>query len=270
MNSIKIGWLVRGLASLVLAVSCSGCYWGCGGGGGSSSDPNRGFDVETIVRANGVDYAQTARVVADLQYTTGSTTGNIEHFNQFVNLGFAQFTGAKVPAVWRFNASGYAGCPGLVIEEREMKRGNKIRLTCFTFGVGLFASSPDTVDITAPPATGTISGSGIDPSYGMPKVGYYDETGTLVAEQTASYVASDGSALQGPVPDFSSSYNGTYTLLVSNINSDGSSTIIGSAYINVTGFYIEPPPPYEEDPCLYSASGGNNSMPAPMCEYNQY
>jgi hypothetical protein len=264
MTSIKFPWLVRGLASLILTVSCGGCYWGCGGGG-STSDPNRGFDVETIVRSNGVDFAQTARVVADFQYATGTTTGNVEHFNQFVNLGFTQFTGARVPGVWRFAASGYAGCPGVVPAEREMKLGNKIRLTCFTFGVGLFSSSPDSVDVTSPPATGTITGSGIDPTYGMPTVAYYNENGSLVADQVASSVASDGSWLQGPVPDFSSSYNGQYTLLVSNKNADGTTTIIGSAYITVTGFYIMPEPEPEPDPC-----GCTKGIECPDCAYIMY
>ena len=200
MKIVKLLSLIAALAVMSLAI-------GCGGGGGS--DPNRGFDVETIVNANGINYAQSARVQAQFQYATGATIGTTEFFDRHV-LYNARFEGAKVPGVWRFIASGYAGCPGLIPAEKEMKSGSKIRLTCFTFGIGLFSASPDSVDVNAPPSSATISGSGIDATYGMPVVGYYNENGYLVAEQPAPSVAPDGTSLVGPVPDFSSSYNGQY------------------------------------------------------------
>ena len=261
MKSIKISWLIRGLALFILSVSCGGCYWGCGGGGGSSSDPNRGFNVQTLVNVNGSDISQNAHVIADFQYATGTLTGTLEHFDVFTSTGFKPLTGAKVPAVWRFAAFSFTGCPGLVTGEREMKLGQTVTIRCFTSSVGFFTASPATVDVNSPPTTGMITGQGISTTYGMPSVTYYTDSGTLAAEQTATSVAPDGSWLQGPVPDFSSLYNGVYTLLVLNKNADGTSTIIGSAYIEVTGFYIPPPPPPEEDPC--DCSGGGPCM---VCE----
>jgi hypothetical protein len=241
MKTVKLFSLIATLALLIPAA-------GCGGGGGSTSDPNRGFDVETIVNSNGVNFAQGARVQAQFQYATGTTIGATEFFDRNV-LHNARFEGAKVPGVWRFIASGYAGCFGQVRAEEDMGIGEKIRLTCFTIGVGLFSASPDSVDITAPPSTGTVAGSGIDATYGMPVVGYYNEGGYLMSEQTATAVAGDGTWLQGPVPDFSGSYNGQYNLVVSNKNADASRTIIGTAVVYVTGFYIPPPPEPEPNPC---------------------
>ena len=242
MKIVKLLSLIAALAVMSLAIGCGG------GGGGSSTDPNRGFDVETVVNSNGIIFAQGARVQAQFQYATGTTVGTTEFFDRNV-LHNARFEGAKVPGVWRFIASGYAGCPGLVPAEKEMKSGNKIRLTCFTIGVGFFSASPDAVDVNAPPSTGTITGSGISTTYGMPVVSYYDENGYLLAERTATAVAADGTWLQGPVPDFSGSYNGQYTLVVNNKNADGSPAIIGTALIDVYGFYIPPPPEPEPDPC---------------------
>ncbi len=254
MRSIKTSGLIRGLALLILTVSCGGCYWGCGGGP-SSSDPNRGFDVVTLVNVNGSDITQNAHVIADFQYATGTLSGTFEHFDVFTNTGMNRLTGAKVPAVWRFAAFSFTGCPGLVTGEKEMKLGDSVKIRCFTSSVGFFNASPDSVDVNSPPTTGTITGQGISTTYGMPSVTYYTDNGTLAAEQTATSVAPDGSWLQGPVPDFSSAYNGLYTLLVLNKNADGTSTIIGSAYIEVTGFFIPTPPPTEQDPCDCSAGG---------------
>jgi hypothetical protein len=263
MNSIQTSWLIRGFASLVLTISCSGCYWGCGGGSGGSSDPNAGFNVQTIVRANGIDISQNAQVIADFQYATGSTTGSIEHFNVFTATGFKPLPSARVPGVWRFQAFNFTGCPGLIGEEREMKLGQTVTLRCFIQTIFPFNASPSSVDVNSPPATGLITGQGISTTYGMPTVSYFTEAGTLAAEQTATAVGADGTWMQGPVPDFSTAYNGQYTLLILNKNADGSRTIVGTTSITVTGFYIPPPPEPEPDPCDCTGD-----LPCMICTIN--
>ncbi|HXG67047.1 MAG TPA: hypothetical protein VNO70_18230 [Blastocatellia bacterium] len=223
---------------------------GCGG----EPDPNRGFDVETVVVANGTEFRQSARVVGDfLRPTASSTVGTVTHFDQF--LIRATISGAKVPGVWRFVASQYAGCFETVVRETTVTSGDNVTLPCRATGVGSFTASPNTVDVTAPPATGTVYGQGISATYGMPIVAYYSEFGYLVAKQTASSVAADGTWLQGSVPNLDGAYSGVYTLLIKNKNADGSKTIIGTATINVTG--NDPPPPPD---------GGGECQPGMICQ----
>ncbi|MGB6546711.1 MAG: hypothetical protein WBE97_13925, partial [Candidatus Acidiferrales bacterium] len=57
-------------------------------------------------------------------------------------------------------------------------------------------ASPNPIYSCCAPSTETIVGSGFDPTYGMPLVQYYDATGTLVDQETASSVSPDGTTIQ--------------------------------------------------------------------------
>ena len=111
----------------------------------------------------------------------------------------------------------------------------------------------------SPPAAGTIHGSEISATHGMPKVEYLDYTGVTVGESTATEVAADGTWLSGPVPYISGGYSGTYYLWVSNKNADGSYSVIGVAEVQATdgssggggGPPDDPPPCGSPDPCEY-------------------
>lgn len=113
-----------------------------------------------------------------------------------------------------------------------------------------FFASPEYVDLQAPPATFSISGSGISVAYGMPKVQYWDDFGQLVGEMTASSVADDGTWLEAPTPYSGQAYSGRWTVYVMNRTWDGGVEHAGSAIVYAYGRdYEPPPPPPEEDPC---------------------
>jgi hypothetical protein len=113
-----------------------------------------------------------------------------------------------------------------------------------------FFATPSVVDLQAPPADFTISGSGISTTYGMPKVQYWNEYGQLLGEATASAVAADGSWLQATTPNTAQAYSGNWSVYVLNIRWDGGLEYAGSALVQAYGRdYEPPPPPPDEDPC---------------------
>lgn len=114
-----------------------------------------------------------------------------------------------------------------------------IPLTCDNTVAGVTVTAltidPTVFSTVQPPQSATISGpaGGFDPTYGMPLIQYFDSTGTLQAQTYASAVTPDGSALSGPVPDFSSSLSGQYIGTVSNAASDASYNLVGAASVQV-------------------------------------
>lgn len=112
-----------------------------------------------------------------------------------------------------------------------------------------FFASPASVDLQAPPTDFSISGSGISATYGMPKIQYWDDNGTMLGEATATYVASDGSWLEAITPDLSSAYSGNWNIHVFNRNSDGSLAHIGTAPVEAYGRNYCSPSQGEIDSC---------------------
>jgi hypothetical protein len=104
-------------------------------------------------------------------------------------------------------------------------------------GVGFlnFSASPDSIDLNSPPATMTISGSGISSQYYMPRVEFYDNNSNFVGSVTAVWVASDGSSLVAYTPDLSSVYSGTYQLAIVNINEGETRELIGVTNVDAYG-----------------------------------
>lgn len=99
------------------------------------------------------------------------------------------------------------------------------RVTFFGF---FLTADPSSVYLPSPPASSTITGQGMDGTYGMPMVEYFNSNGFLVGSVSATSVASDGTWLQAPMPDLSSVYSGTYQVRVTNKTSEG-------YYLNVVG-----------------------------------
>lgn len=88
----------------------------------------------------------------------------------------------------------------------------------------------------------TISGSGISADYGMPVVSVYDEVGNYVGQETATWVAGDGSSLTINTPSGLTVSNGTFSFSVENIMSDGSQNMVGAGTIDVYNVPDNPPP----------------------------
>lgn len=88
------------------------------------------------------------------------------------------------------------------------------------FGFFLTAN-PSGADLNTPPSSTTISGQGMDGTYGMPTIEYFDGSGFFIGSVTATSVAGDGSWLTAPLPDLSQAYSGNYQLKVVNMRSSG-------------------------------------------------
>ena len=130
-----------------------------------------------------------------------------------------------------------------------------------------FTASPDTMDVQAPPPSVTVYGQGIDTTYGMPVIEYWDYTGTVVAQATAAEVAPDGTWIRANTPsiDPNSTWGGAYTVGINNVLADGTYTTVGYASLSVTNSNPPPlPEPYPEptpEPCPTNTDPRMEQMP---------
>lgn len=98
------------------------------------------------------------------------------------------------------------------------------------------SASPSSIDLESPPSTATVTGSGFDATYGMPRVEYFDSSGYLVGSTLASSVSGGGTSLDCSVPDLSSAYSGTYQIRVTNKTYQGYYTArVGTATVTAYG-----------------------------------
>lgn len=230
------------------------------------SDPNAGFTVKGVARVYNqfqtayIDYATSGRYEGVFLSGT-STSGSMSNFDEPSGFSYTA-RGAKVPGRWRLRLSrGFdvgSLCAAPVTDDRNVSLGSVETLYCFG-GVRIFVAQPDTVDALNPPSTITLTGPGIEDTYGMPKVAIYDEYGNVGASVTATQFSSqpnsDNRTLTFNAGDLSQAYDGTYSITVNNVNADGTWSIVGSAIISVYG---NPPPPPDPDP------GGGGCEPQPQ------
>jgi len=173
------------------------------------------------------------------------------------NEGKLHVSNARLPAVWSFTRfGGHTGC-GLISSASNffpINCGNTVTLNCHT--VFAFVMAPEAIDVNAPPATASFTGQGIDTTYGMPTIEFYDEYGTFFNQTTATAVSADGTWLQAAVPSLAGLYSGTYTVVIVNATADGSRNAAGTATVWVYGNDMPPPPPDPDpDPCPMPTNG---------------
>jgi len=258
--------------SLAVLLAWSAAGFSCGGNN-NTSNPNRGFDIQTQVQfPNGLVILQGGNAQGQFQSGPG-TSGTVTSFNRNVNPGITTISGAKVPGVWRL-AFGPAffgdSCLTFVVENRNVSSGSLERLTCPGRFFG-FTATADTIDAFNPPATVDITGSGSETLYGTPMIAFYNEFGNVVASTPANQLLYTDGAVSGVrvgVSDLSQVYDGIYSAVVHNVQADGTWEIVGSASVTVYG---NPPPP--PDP----GGGGGGCEPQPQnqeqlpCDtYNTY
>ncbi|MFN2454135.1 MAG: hypothetical protein ABR577_07930 [Pyrinomonadaceae bacterium] len=247
MNKLKI-------ALFCVMLSCAGVFAGCRGGG---SQPQSGFRArgEKYVSVLGGDYmfVSAANVSGRWQFDNGSAVGNTTSFGPTLCIGGpCTISDGRVPARWRIIAGLPGECIGqLTNPDVDISAGQAITARCLTFGLLVpFSATPSSVNLQTPPPTFEMTGSDLDTIYGMPYVEYVDQyTGDLIGSATATTVSSDGTWLQANMPDLSSVYSGTYNVLVSNVQADGSLQYVGTSTMDAYGRdgVYEPPP--DPDPC---------------------
>lgn len=238
------------ISMLVLAVLFSAC----GDDGGSSSDPNAGFKLATYAYNpldNTVVVPTAGNVQGALLSTNGTTTGTVSSFNvNFGGVGLLVVTGAKVPGLWRFRLAPDFVPGSLCLQpgfnDLDMRLNDQKPIFCPGRIIGLTAD-PNSLDALNPPLTITFTGKGLENNYGEPVLAFYDEFGNLVASTQASQSLWSGGEIEGivaNVPNISGVYDGTYTVVVNNINADGTWAVVGAAPISIFG---NPPPPPPDD-----------------------
>jgi len=176
--------------------------------------------------------------------------GNVGAFSGSTNGdAYYDLQGGKTPATWRLGENS-GPCAGQSVTTNIINQGVTQPLNCRDVPITFFSFLPSTIQRDSPPSSITIDGNGISSAGGMPTVEYYDLNGTLVAQDTASAVSSDGTELTAPAPSVSLFGSGAYVVVVRN--ADGNSPGNG---VMVIFDYIEPPadPPPDPGSC---GSGG--------------
>jgi hypothetical protein len=167
--------------------------------------------------------------------------GDESPFRQQTNFAGDATIVRRAPATWslKWESSNdqTSACDGQAVQA-NVSPGLTRYLVCKVSGGGIETAvaagfSPNPVYTYAPPATGTVTGSGFSQAYGMPLVQYYSPNGTLVAQETATSVSSDGTSMVIPGFGTSTLPAGSYLGYVSNAGPNGTLSIIGSGAVRV-------------------------------------
>ncbi len=175
--------------------------------------------------------------------------GSVINFNRITDgEGKATSRDWVAGAYWNFQRiGGHTGC-GIRTAFGYVPCGATVPLDCSA--AFSFTMAPESIDVNAPPATATFTGNGLETTYGMPTIEFYDEYGTYFDQTTASAVSADGTWLQAAVPSLAGLYSGAYTIVIVNATADGSRNAVGTASVWVYGNNMLPPPPDPvPDPC---------------------
>lgn len=190
----------------------------------------------------------------DLPGATGTVT-QLPFGANSGDIGRYRVPDGRAPARWQIGE--FSGPCANIEKVFEVERGQTLEVLCDTTCTFLpcnnrrpFVAVPDYVDASNPPSTITITGEGIDATYGMPFVQFFDLDGNLIAQLQASAVAPDGFSLEGATPDLSSISTNSYLIVISNVTADGTE-VIGSTTIFLDNGLPPPPPPPDPtpDPC---------------------
>ncbi len=237
-------WLLVAFSVLILTTI------GCEDNTGPTLPPTTaggGFFISTFTSFN-----LTPPVVSPLAVINGNwlsdgvnAMGDASPWSVTTNTaGVGIVNNGRAPADWNFtwNFALTPGCGGQSAKGTVHFRDEDITVLCVIIqSTGFssvstnsdFAFAPNPVLTSAPASPGTITGSGIDPTYGMPLVQYYALDGTLAAQQNATSVSSDGTSLQIPGRDMSQLPGGTYVGFINNANPDGTFSPVGGVSVEV-------------------------------------
>jgi hypothetical protein len=232
----KLIWLLTIIASMLL-LSADSCF-------DTGSTGTRGFTIHTTERLilNGVPgpVVDVGAVYMTGQWLTdiSGATGAIKSFSSFTGFYSASYfvQDGRAPANWSITPA-TGPCSGQRRFAAVDQNGTDV-YQCDVYEES-FSISPASGDAALGINQLTVSGSGIDGTYGAPQVWVFDDQGIAIAYGQASSWASDGTWVQGS-PDLSGAVTGTYLVAVRNVQADGSLMTVGSVSIMVYG--ADPPP----------------------------
>src|SRR5215213_1724884 len=186
------------LSLTILLVGFSACI---------PSPPNTGFRVSTTRTTITAGSPMPTTVDAPNIFVDGNVVsvpccvqilGTIGAFSGTTNSdAYYDVSGGKTPARWRLG-EGNGPCGGQSVTVDILNAGSTVNLNCRDLPSTFFSFLPSVIKRDMPPESITIEGTGISSAGGMPTIEYYDLNGSLVAQNTAFEVASDGSALIAP------------------------------------------------------------------------
>jgi len=183
-------------------------------------------------------------VTGNWDHNIQSNPGSTQPFQQQTDNTGLEVVLRAAPATWKitwnsdggFSQNGHL-CNGL-FNYFASEQYQEMDVTCEIFGGSIniagaaptFVFSPEPVYQNAPPSVGTIGGGNagsLTTTYGMPVVQYYDTSGTLQAQESASYVSPDGTWMQISAFDISQLSAGFYIGYIYNVNSSGGLDSVG-------------------------------------------
>ena len=209
-----------------------------------------GFIIQTIyvspsgpfaVVAGGVNILSSW--VADVTGATGDPSAiNVTTTPE----GLASAAGKRAPAVWDFTWAGGGPDPACAAARnnpvQETVYVNAIQdITCFYSPTSVVEEgealtfSPGRLYESKLPSSVSGKASGISSQYGMPVLQYFDLTGTLIAQTSASSATS--SSITAATPNLSTVPTGTYGGLIQNVENSGSYSPVGGG----AEFVVAPP-----------------------------
>jgi hypothetical protein len=235
--------------------------------------PGGGFIIQSLVSYNGGPSLPEPDVDIYNQWMSDDSgaAGDPSAFTVITNaLGLATAGGKRAPATWRFTWQEAADpntnvCNGKHIDE-DVALNETADVECAVtqiviLSVPTFSLYPNPVYISSPPSTGTVYGTGLTTTYGMPLVQYYTMDGTLAGQENANSVSPNGTSAQIAAFNVSQLPHGAYASFVSNAASGGTYTYIGNGAVNVSdgGVFIDG---YEQstDVCKRWLAGGDCSQ----------
>jgi hypothetical protein len=236
------------IAVFVIVLATIGNTCGGTGGGGSSSGVS-GFAIRTVEIGESIfGYALSSwspgiYVTGNRQYDLPGATGSVILIPGVYTdvFGYKFIESGRAPANWRF-AEGNGPCAGMTsINSKDAYPGSEIEVECIHGGGSSFGINPTTINGVGPPSSISLTGSGVDATYGTPQVWVFNDIGAVMYTTTVDGMSPDGTwVCFSGLPAL---YTGTYVVLIRNVQADGTVLTVGGAQMDVYGNDPPPPPP---------------------------
>lgn len=211
---------------------------GCSGGSGPS------FNVATTIMVNGLMQPEAGVTIAGVAGTPSiDCAQNPMGTSQFgplptdANGVYKVSNAAYGPNCgWSFNRYVSAHCPQPTFNDVMFVTidSQTVHLPC-AIPINTFSANPFRINVNSPPSTFNITGHGMDATYGLPQVWFYNQNRTVLLRVTAVSASSDGSLIGVPASNVTFGANGSYAAVVYVRQSTGTWSPVGGAEIYIYG-----------------------------------